>query len=59
MYRYQEHYDMPRGVSDLETLRKKYQKRRRVLRNLPVFKHGNTESEAKALAHLLDLIMGK
>jgi hypothetical protein len=58
MYRYQEHYDLPRTPFSLKDLRDKYQSRRKILRSLPLFKHGISSPENRSMRVLLDLVLG-
>lgn len=58
MYRFKEHFDLPRATFSLDDLKRKYQARRKALRSIGLFKQGTTEAEVLCVKHLLDIALG-
>lgn len=58
MYRFREHYDLPKdGYNKLPQLRVEYQLRRKALRSPPKFVHGFTKEEQLVLTVVRDLLL--
>ncbi|KIW06983.1 hypothetical protein, variant [Verruconis gallopava] len=57
MYRFREHFDMPRYPCSLEDLRDIYQARRKALRSAPHFGTGRTAQENECMKQLIDIAL--